>query len=473
MHPYRTPCGTAGYAPVSNTIAETGEPFRLRVFRQTEASMRIPLSRRAATAAVGAISLGLAMASPMIARAEPVELIVQYTQPQIFDGVFDALKAEFEARNPDVTVSFRGAHNTYGDNVQALLRDAVVGDMPHVNYLGLSFLPTVADRGLAVDLAPLMENDGETFEENGWTESLQSVGRHGGQQLSLPFAISMSLTYYNADLVRQVGGDPDNMPTDWDGIIDLAGRIDDLGPDYAGMYLPYSASWYGAWYFQGALFSNGGEMMQPGASDVSIVDDPAWQVAMGLYDRMAEEGGMMAVGDQAHRQQFIAGRMGFVIDSISRLYNFEQSIGDRFDFRTARHPMGAADGRLPTGGNLAMITTAAEEDPAVLDAAWRWVRFASGPFGTDQVIRLVGYTPVNTLALDDPDLLQGYFDSRPNHRTAVEQIPLVRDWFQFPGENSLEIDTVIGEHLEGVVDDSLTPEQALTSLEDEINTLLR
>ena len=213
-------------------------------------------------------------------------------------------------------------------------------------------------------------------------------------------------------------------------------------------------------------------MMRPGAGAVSIAEDAAWRTTLGLYDRMAEEGGMMAVGDQAQRQQFIAGRMGFVIDSISRLYNFEQSIGDRFDFRTALHPMGVADGRLPTGGNLAMITPAAAEDPAVLDAAWRWVRFSTGPFGTTQVIRLVGYTPVNTLALEDPDLLHGYFDSRPNHRTAVEQTAVVRDWFQFPGDNGLEIDTIIGEHLEGVVDDSLTPEQALGSLEDEINRLL-
>ncbi len=434
--------------------------------------MRIASATRVAVATAGTISLGLALAFPTAAEAEPVELVVQYTQPQIFDGVFEALKAEFEAHNPDVTVTFRGAQATYGDNVQALLREAVVGDMPHVNYLGLSHLPTVADRGLAVDLAPLMEADGETFEENGWTESLQQVGRIDGQQLSLPFAISMSLTYYNADLVRQVGGDPDNMPTDWDGIIELAGKIDDLGPDYAGMYLPYSANWYGAWYFQGALFSNGGEMMLPGAAEVSIADDPAWQTAMGLYDRMAEEGGMMAVGDQAQRQQFIAGRMGFVIDSISRLYNFEESVGDRFELLTSPHPMGVDDGRLPTGGNLAMITTAAEDDPAVLDAAWRWVKFSTGPFGTTQVIHLVGYTPVNTLALEDPDLLQGYFDTRPNHRTAVDQISVVREWFQFPGENGIEIDTVIGEHLEGVVDDSLTPEEALASLEDDINRLL-
>ena len=47
------------------------------------------------------------------ARAEPVELVVQYTQPQIFDGVFERLKAEFEAQNPDITVTFRAPLPNY------------------------------------------------------------------------------------------------------------------------------------------------------------------------------------------------------------------------------------------------------------------------------------------------------------------------------------------------------------------------
>ncbi|MEO0822689.1 MAG: extracellular solute-binding protein [Pseudomonadota bacterium] len=422
--------------------------------------------KRLLLAAVAAATIGSA------ARAEQVELVVQYTQPQIFDGVFERLKAEFEAQNPDVTVSYRAPLPNYGAGVQALLREATVGDMPHVDYLGLSHLGTVVDRGLAVEIAPLMEKDGQTFEANGWTDSLQTLGRVDGKQYALPFAVSMSVAYYNADLVRQVGGDPDNMPTDWDGIIELAGKIRALGDDYAGMYIPYSAGWYGAWYYQGVLFSHGGEMMQPGATKVSLTDDAAWQEAVGMYDRMAEEGGMLPLGDQAQRQQFISGKMGFVIDSISRLFNFQESIGDRFDFRTTFHPMAAEDGRLPTGGNLALITTAAAEDPKVLDAAWRWLKFSTGPFGTTQVIKLVGYTPVNVLALENEEYLKGYFDTRPNHKTAVDQINRVREWYQYPGENTLKIDDVIGEHLEGVVDDSLTPEEALAGMTDEINRLL-
>src|SRR5262249_46548924 len=187
------------------------------------------------------------------------------------------------------------------------------------SYVGLSHIPVVADRGIAVDLAKLMKADGSSFEQNGWSESLQSLGRVGDKQIALPFAISMYLVYYNADLVKKAGGNPDAMPTDWDGLLKLAGRIRALGPEMSGMYIPYTAGWYGAWYFQGVLFGLGGEMLQPGARTVAFEKDPVFTKAVGLYRRMADEGGMVPLADQAARQQFIAGRMGLFIDSISRL----------------------------------------------------------------------------------------------------------------------------------------------------------
>jgi multiple sugar transport system substrate-binding protein len=193
------------------------------------------LKRLGMLAAVALIS------APAVA-AGPVEVVVQYTQPQIFDKVFEQLKTDFEAENPGIAIKFRGPHKDYGAGLQALLREAVVGDMPHVNYVGLSHVPVVADRGIAVDLAALVKADGSTFEKSGWTESLQSLGRSGGKQIALPFAVSMSLVYYNADLVRKAGGDPDAMPRDWDGLLKLSGNIRTLGPDISGMYLPYSSA---------------------------------------------------------------------------------------------------------------------------------------------------------------------------------------------------------------------------------------
>jgi multiple sugar transport system substrate-binding protein len=418
-------------------------------------------------------SLAIAIVTPVQpVAAAPVEVVVQYSQPQIFDKVFEKLKSDFEAKNPDIKIKLRGPQADYSINIQAILREATVGGLPDVNYVGLSYVGMVGERGIAVDLAPLQKAEGKTFEQEGWTPSMQSIGRAGAMQVGLPFAVSMSLVYYNADLVRKVGADPNNMPRDWDGLLKIAGKIKALGPEYAGMYIPYSSSWYGAWYYQGVLFGLGGEMMPKGAKTVAFDKDTHFRQAFGLYRRMVDEGGLTAMADQAQRQQFIAGRMGLFIDSISRLNNFSSSVGERFQLGTSPHPLGGANGRLPTGGNVAIVTKQAARDPAVLAAAFKWLKYSTGPEGTNQVIRQVGYTPVNVLALDDPKLLKGYFDTRPLHKTAVDQIPLVREWYIYPGANGIKIDDTLGQHLEAVVNKTMTPDEALVSLTKQVNALL-
>jgi len=341
--------------------------------------MKSPISRRAVLAAIAAATITACPAITASAQTRPVELVVQYSQPQIFDKVFEQLKADFEADNPDISVKFRGAHKDYGAGIQALLREATVGEMAHVDYVGLSYVPIVGERGIAVDLVPLMRADNSTFEKGGWTLSLQSLGKVGDKQLGLPFALSMSLVYFNADLVRKAGFDPDKMPRDWDGLLKVAGKIRALGPNISGMYMPYASNWYGAWYFQGVLFGLGGEMLPAGARTVAFDKDPYFQKAFGLYRRMVDEGGFVPLADQAARQQFIAGQMGLFIDSISRLNNFSESIGDRFKLGASPHPLGSEAGRLPSGGNVAVITKAAEKDPAVLAAAWKWLKYSTGP----------------------------------------------------------------------------------------------
>ena len=167
-----------------------------------------------------------------------VELVVQYTQPQIFDGVFEKLKAEFEARHPNVTVNYRGVLPDYGAGIQALLRESLIGDMPDVTYVGISHIPTVANRDLHVDLNTLAAKEDTPLDARGWSDSIQSIGRIGGELVGLPHAISMPVVYYNADLVRQVGGDPDNMPSDWEGFLELSGKIANLGDDLCGSLHP-------------------------------------------------------------------------------------------------------------------------------------------------------------------------------------------------------------------------------------------
>ena len=64
--------------------------------------------------------------------------------------------------------------------------------------------------------------------------------------------------YYNADLVKKAGGDPDNPPKTWDEVIALGGKIKALGNGVDGI----DFRWQGDdWMFSALLFGDGGKML--------------------------------------------------------------------------------------------------------------------------------------------------------------------------------------------------------------------
>src|SRR3546814_10836424 len=141
--------------------------------------------------------------------------------------------------------------------------------------------------------------------------------------------MSTPVVFYNADLVEQAGADPDAFPNDWDVLIGLAGAIDALGQGVDGMYYELGVD---DWTTQGLILNFGGAMMTADATDIAF-DGPAGQAAVELLRRFHDEGGQPAIGEEAARQQFVAGKLGMMIASNSGVRGLAADIGDRFTLR--------------------------------------------------------------------------------------------------------------------------------------------
>jgi spermidine/putrescine-binding protein len=127
----------------------------------------------------------------------------------------------------------------------------------------------------------------------------------------------------------------------------------------------------------------------------------------------------------------------------------ERSMGD-FTLRTNEFPGLEAAGPkgLPAGGNAAMLVSDSE-DPEVLDAAWKFLKFITSGEGAADVARTTGYMPPNQAA--NEIILKDFYAQNPNKATAVRQLPLLRDWQAYPGDNGLAATQVIYDALEGIV----------------------
>ena len=410
--------------------------------------------------------LAAPLAVPFIrsARAQTaMELVVHYPMPAFFKDVMDQLSAEFTRANPDVTVRFPAPSPTYEDGLQLVIRQAAAGGLPDISFQGLNRLRFLAERSILVDLKPFVSKIADPAAA-GWTPGILQLAQVGGAQVGLTFSASNPILYYNAALVRRAGGNPDAMPTDWDGVIKLSAAIAALGDGTSGMFYRWPGD---DWMFSALLYGYGGTMLTPDEKTVAFGQQGL--AALRLLDRMVREGKMPPLTTDAAFQAFYAGKLGMVMGTTAYIGQFQRSIGPDVELRTTRMPVITPGGTLPTGGNAVVMLT---KDPARQQAAWRFMQFAAGPVGQTIIVRGTGYVPSNTLTLNDDRYLGAFYRENPLFRPAMEQIPIMQPWYAFPGSNGVRITTVIVDNLARIVEQKATPEAVLADVTAEVQKLL-
>jgi len=406
------------------------------------------------------------LAMPAIGRAQTVtNITAHYSMPAIFKAAQDAIAEAFHASQPEVRVTYVNATPTYEDGAQLLLRGAATGQLPDVTFQGLNRMRLFAERGITRDLRPYLANEGNAA-ELGYSAPILAIGFQGGKQAGLPFAMSNPISYYNVDLFRRAGLNPDAFPTGWDGVIDASKRIRALGGGIEGMFFRWPGD---DWMFSALLFGHGGDMLTPDEKDVAF-NGPEGLASLRLLDRMVKEGGMPNFTGVADLQAFAAGRLGMMFRTTAQVRSIADSVGSNFELRTTTMPViDPVRGRLPTGGAGAMI---ASRDDAKAQAAWRFVKFATSPEGTSLMVRNTGYVPTNQIAIDDPKYLGDFYAANPLFQAATRQVGIMKPWYSFPGANSVRVTQVMVDNLARIAEQQATPEVVLADMADQVRRLL-
>ncbi len=409
--------------------------------------------------------LAAALATPFLRRPAyaATELVVHFPMPAFFKDVMDQVAAEFTRVNPDVTVRFPAPSPTYEDGLQQVIRQAAAGGLPDVSFQGLNRLRFLAERNILVDLKPFLDKVGDPAAA-GWTPGILALAQVGRKQVGLTFSASNPVFYYNAKLVRRAGGDPDDMPRDWDGVLKLSAAIAGLGDGISGMFYRWPGD---DWMFSALLYGYGGKMLSDDERTVTFGQEGL--AALRLLDRMVKEGRMPPLTTGAAFQAFYAGKLGMIFGTTAYIGQFQRSIGPDVELRTARMPVITPGGKLPTGGNAVVMLA---RDPARQEAAWRFMQFAAGPAGQTIMVRGTGYVPSNTLTLGDDRYLGAFYRDNPLFRPAVEQIPVMQPWYAFPGSNGVRITQTIVDNLARIAEQKATPEAVLADVTAEVQRLL-
>lgn len=382
------------------------------------------------------------------ASAQETEIRVHYAIPTIWAETQDKLAAAFTEKHPDIKVTLDGAAEGYADGVQRLLREAIAGTAPDVAYVGLNRWRILEDRGLT---RPLDGFIGGKAADMGYTSALLSLGSFEGKQHALGTSASTLIMYVNPNLVEQAGGSMDAFPTTFDGVIDLAAKINGLGDNIDGV-------WIGRhdWRFQSLLGAHGGRPMTEDESDITF-DSAEGLKAAGLYQRFAREAGMKPYGQDEARQALPAGTLGIMFESSSLQKRFEQGAGDGFKLTVKPTPVVAAETEkvyFPTGGSAIVLLT---DDEAKQKAAWEYIAFVTGPEGQKIIVENTGYAPANAIVIEDKAYLGAFYDANPNSLVAHTQVANhAGPWFAYPGAEGVAVTDLIAAALVEVAEGAET-----------------
>jgi len=419
------------------------------------------------TVLLGAIAVAGAMATP-VAHAQEVTLDVLYAFPA-FAKFHEPIAQEFMKRHPDIKIAFRAPATTYDDGHQAMMRQAVTNQLPDVYYSGFHLLSelarTLAKRNQIVDLGPLLAAESKEFRDRNYSPKIVNLGKVDGKLYGLPFNASSPIMYYNAELVKKAGGDPDHMPDTWDGILALAAKI--RSADVAG--LAYNVhDWPDVWLYHAMITQAGGTVVD--GAKVPLGGPDLGVKVLERFRRFVAEDGMPLIDWDQSRQQFIAGKIGIFFDTPARLRQVTDLIGDKFTLRTAIFPIdNKAKGGLPTGGNAALITS---RDPKKQKAAWEFLKFVTGPEAQKIVVETTGYLPTN-LRASGPEFLGPFYDKNPNFRTVSLQVERSVPWQGYPGGNSVKTWRAQREIIIAVMRGELPPKAGYDKLMKETAALVK
>nr|WP_242469053.1 ABC transporter substrate-binding protein [Rhodovulum adriaticum] len=355
------------------------------------------------------LAAGTALVNPALAETEltmyyPIAVGGPLTQ------VVDGIVAEFEEANPDITVNAIYAGNYDDTRIKAL--SALNSGEPA--QLAVMF---------SIDAYDLIEQDlivpfDDVTDDAAWLDSfypaLMANGQIEGKTWGVPFQRSTIVAYYNKDMFRAAGLDPEKAPTTWDEMVEMGKAL--TTDDHHGLMIPSTG--YPYWMFQALAIQNGKEVMSNDGL-TTYFDDPAVVETLEFWKSLSVEHGIMPEGTVEWgtlRQAFLEGKTAMMWHSTGNLTAVKNNA--QFDFGVAMLPANERLGSPTGGGNFYLFKDSTDEEKA---AALKLIQFMTSPEKAAEWSIATGYMGVSPAAYET-DALQAYTAEFPPALVARDQL---------------------------------------------------
>jgi sn-glycerol 3-phosphate transport system substrate-binding protein len=426
----------------------------------------VRIIRRAAAFAVAA----LVLAAPGVRAQAPVEVSFYY--PVAVGGpitkLIDGYAAEFEKENPGIKLKpiYTG---TYQDSITKVLTAVKSGEPPVTSILLSTDMFSLIDEDAIVPFDELVR----TPEDQAWLKSFYPAfmenSQTGGKTWGIPFQRSTIVLYYNKELFREAGLDPNRPPQTWKEQVEYAQKLtkrDASGKvTQWGIQIPSSGFPY--WLFQALAIQAGTNLMNAAGTQTyydrpEVIEGLAYWVDLVKKYKVHPEG---IVDWGTTPKDFFEKKVAMVWTTTGNLTNVRTNA--KFDFGVAMLPAGKQRGSPTGGGNFYVYKKAT---PAQREAAFKFIKWITTPQRAAQWGIDTGYVAVRPDAWETPAMKQ-HVAGFPAAAVARDQLPYAKA--ELSTHDNQRVTKALNDGLQAALTGAKTPEQAMKDAQREAERLLR
>jgi sn-glycerol 3-phosphate transport system substrate-binding protein len=420
--------------------------------------------------AASALALVLATAAGAAVAQQVTEITFYY--PIAVGGpitkIVDGYAEQFTKEHPAIRVKpvYTG---TYQDSIVKALTANKSGEPPTTAILLSTDMFTLIDEDAIVPWDELARAADDQQWIKAFFPAFMKNSQTGGKTWGIPFQRSTIVLYWNREIFKEVGLDPNRPPATWAEQVEFAKRLvkRDAGGNVTRWGVQVPSSGFPYWLFQGFTTQNDVLLMNE-AGTQTFYDDPKVIEALQYWVDLSGKHKVMAPGViewGTTPKDFFERKTAMMWTTTGNLTNVRNNA--KFEFGVAMLPAGRHRGSPTGGGNFYVFKKAppAQQQAAVKFAKWMTSPERAAQWGID-----TGYVAVRSDAWQTP-AMKKYVEGFPAAVVARDQLQYAVA--ELSTHENQRVTKALNDGLQAALTGAKTPAQAMKDAQAEAERILR
>ena len=416
---------------------------------------------------IAAATFGVCLSAAAFAKTE-----ISFYFPVAVGGpitkTIDQYAADFNKENPDLNITpvYSG---TYQETIVKALTAHKAGKPPTAAILLSTDTFTLADEDAIVPIDNFVKTDADRAWMKSFFPAFMLNGQFANKTWGVPFQRSTVVMYWNKDLFKEAGLDPNTPPKNWAETISMGQKLTkkDASGNVTQWGIQVPSSGFPYWLFQGFSTQNDGILANAEGNQVKF-DDPNVVAALQYWVDLSKKYGIHPAGVVewgTTPRDFMEKKVAMIWTTTGNLTNIRTNA--KFDFGVAMLPEGKRRGSPTGGGNFFIFKKAAGAEQ---EGAYKFAKWLTQPERAAQWSIDTGYVAVSPAAYETP-ALKKYAADFPPALVARDQLPFAVA--ELSTHDNQRVTKALNDGLQAALTGTKTPEQAMKDAQAEATRLLR